>query len=225
MASERGKWSNYVHSCISGTHWLDAATPLQARTKPMIPRQCWQPLRNKTDRRISCWMVQILLDRITFGFSLSILWGGGGGTPAFKWLGWLKDFLGVEIFDSGIFLVSVSFTWGFFAYSKQFEVVILMLLMKQKMFLGVPSVVWVLLETLGIFCFGGGGWFCPHSRNGVTMCAVAYRVLTEWRWHHFGRVRSHWFLDSVDSPWEMKQNVRISRTVDSRLLEPSREGA
>ena len=54
-------------------------------------------------------------------------------------------------------MVSISFTWGFFAYSKQLEVVILMLLMKQKMFLGVPSVVWVLLETLGIFSFGGGG--------------------------------------------------------------------
>ena len=148
MASDREKWSNYVHSCISGTHWLDAATPLQAWTKPMIPRQCWQPLRNKTDRRISCWMVQILLDRITFGVSLSIQWGGGGGgAPDFKWLGWVKDFFlggGVEIFDSGIFLVSISFTWGFFAYSKQFEIVIFMLLMKQKMLLGVPSVVWVL---------------------------------------------------------------------------------
>ena len=56
-----------------------------------------------------------------------------------------------------MFSVSISFTWGFFAYSKQFEVVILMLLMKQKMFLGVPSGVWVLLETLRIFFFWGGG--------------------------------------------------------------------
>ena len=53
----------------------------------------------------------------------------------------MKDFLGFEIFDSGIFMVSIALTWGFFAYSKQFEVVILMLLMKQKMFLGVSSVV------------------------------------------------------------------------------------
>ena len=49
----------------------------------------------------------------------------------------MKDFWGVEIFDSGIFLVSVSFTWGFFAFSKQSEVFILMLLMKQKKFSGV----------------------------------------------------------------------------------------
>ena len=47
---------------------------------------------------------------------------------------------GFEIFDSGIFLVSISCTWGFFAYSKQFEVVILMSLMKQKKFLSVSSV-------------------------------------------------------------------------------------
>ena len=65
----------------------------------------------------------------------------------------MKDFLGFEIFHSGIFLVTISFTWGFFAYSKQFEVVILMLLMKQKMcpewclgFVGHPRLFW-----------GGGG--------------------------------------------------------------------
>ena len=69
-------------------------------------------------------------------------WGGGkGGDSRFQVT---EGFLGVEIFYSRIFLVSISSTWGFFAYSKQFEVAILMLLMKQKMFLGVPSVVWVL---------------------------------------------------------------------------------
>ena len=81
--------------------------------------------------------------------------GGGEGDSRFQLTGVIEGYLGVEIFDSGIFLVSISLTWGFFAYSKQFEVVILMLLMKQKMFLGVPSVVWVLLETLGIFFRGG----------------------------------------------------------------------
>ena len=48
-----------------------------------------------------------------------------------------------------MFSVSISFTWGFFAYSKQSEVVILMLLMKQKRFLGVSSV--------SFFFLGGGG--------------------------------------------------------------------
>ena len=62
--------------------------------------------------------------------------------------GVIEGFLGVEIFDSRIFLVSISFTWGFFAFSKQFEVVILMLLMKQKKFSGVSGV---------SFFFGGGG--------------------------------------------------------------------
>ena len=61
--------------------------------------------------------------------------GGGGGAPDFKLREGLKDFGGVEIFDSGIFLVSISFTWGFFAFS----------LMKQKKFSGVS------------FFFGGGG--------------------------------------------------------------------
>ena len=28
----------------------------------------------------------------------------GGGTRDFKWQGWSKDFLGFEIFNSGIFL-------------------------------------------------------------------------------------------------------------------------
>ena len=65
-------------------------------------------------------------------------------------------FWGLKFSILGFFLVSISLTWGFFAYSKQFEVVILMLLIKQKMLLGVPNVVWVLLETLGIFFWGGG---------------------------------------------------------------------
>ena len=119
------------------------------------------PWEMKQNVRISRKMLQILLDRITLGFSLSIpfkdfkCYGGGGGTPDFKRRGWLKDFGGVEIFDSGIFLVSISFTWGFLAYSKQSEVVILMLLVKQKKFLGVSSV--------SSFFLGGGGYFWPHS--------------------------------------------------------------
>ena len=57
-------------------------------------------------------MVQILLDRITFGVSLSIQWGGGS---RFQVTGVIEGFFffgggGVEIFDSGIFLVSISFT-------------------------------------------------------------------------------------------------------------------
>ena len=62
-------------------------------------------------------------------------------------------------------MVSIALTWGFFAYSKQLEVVILMLLMKQKMFLGVSSVVSEKALTnirhgyIYIFFFfcGGGG--------------------------------------------------------------------
>ena len=133
------------------------------------------PWEMKQNVRISRKMLQISLDRITSGFSLSIplkdfkCYGGGGGgggkSPDFKWRGWLKDFWGVEIFDSGIFLVSISFTWGFLAYSKQTEVVILMLLMKQKKFLGVSSV-----SFLG--GVGGGLIFVPirsscHLKSGV----------------------------------------------------------
>ena len=91
-----------------------------------------------------------------------------GGTPDLKWRAWLTDFLRLEIFDSGIFLVGVSFTWGFFAYSNQFEVVILMLLMKQKMFSGVSSGVWVLLDTLGFFFGGGGGLILSPFDHPVT---------------------------------------------------------
>ena len=70
--------------------------------------------------------------------------GRGGGLPV------LSD--GGDSIP-GFFLVSISFTWGFFAFSKQSEVVILMLLMKQKMFLGVS----------GVSFFWGGVDFCPHS--------------------------------------------------------------
>ena len=100
-----------------------------------------------------------LFDRNTLGFSLSIpfkdfkCYGGWEGNSWFQVTGMIEGSFGFEIFNSGIFLVSISFTWGFFAYSKQFEVVILMLLMKQKMFLGVSSVSF----------FGGWGEFCPHS--------------------------------------------------------------
>ena len=84
-------------------------------------------------------------------------WGGGGGgvllisSEGGNWkIFWVwnfrfRDFFGYDFIYAGIF-----------AYLKQFEVVICMLLMKQKMFLGVPSVFWVLLETLGLFL---GGWF------------------------------------------------------------------
>ena len=102
----------------------------------------------KHNVRISRKRLQLLLDRITLGFALLIPFkdfkcygergGGGEGAPDFKLRGGLKDFWGVEIFDSGIFLVSISFTWGFFAFS----------LMKQKKFSGVSGV---------SFFFWGGG--------------------------------------------------------------------
>ena len=51
------------------------------------------------------------------------------------------------------------------------------------------------------------------------MYTVTYRVLTVWTRHHFGPVRRQWFLVNVDSPWEMKQNVRISRKRLQLLLD------
>ena len=43
MASDREKWSNYVHSCISGTHGTHAVVPGRAPS--------WTaPLRNETER-------------------------------------------------------------------------------------------------------------------------------------------------------------------------------
>ena len=147
------------------------STPLWAGTKALIPGQCGQPLRNETERsRITYKRLQILLDRITLGFSLSMpfkafkCYGEWGGGSRFQVTGVIEGFWGVEIFDSGIFLVSISFTWGFFAFSKQSEVGILMLLMKQKKFSGVS----------GVSFFGGWGLifvpirsFC-HLKSGVT---------------------------------------------------------
>ena len=48
------------------------------------------------------------------------------------------------------------------------------------------------------------------------MYTVTYQVLTVWTRRHFGLVRRHW---NVDSPWEMKQNVRISRKMLQILLD------
>ena len=104
-------------------------------------------------------------------FSLANLnkWVRGVGTPDFKWRGWSKDLFGFEIFDSGIFsLRKVLIFQNILKLS-----FCIMLLMKQKMFLGVPSVSWVfgvLLETLWSFFKGVGGeiWFLStfeHPRN------------------------------------------------------------
>ena len=38
-----------MRSCISGTHGVKV-TPFWAGTKPLIPGQCGQPLRNETER-------------------------------------------------------------------------------------------------------------------------------------------------------------------------------
>ena len=52
MASDRGKWSNYVHICISGTYGTYGveATPFWAGIHAVDPGQCGQPLRNQTER-------------------------------------------------------------------------------------------------------------------------------------------------------------------------------
>ena len=130
------------------------------------------PWEMKQNVRISRKMLQISLDRITSGFSLSIplkdfkCYGGGGGSR-FQVTRLIEEFLGGWNFRFRDFLVSISFTWGFLAYSKQTEVVILMLLMKQKKFLGVSSV-----SFLGGGVGGGGLIFVPirsscHLKSGV----------------------------------------------------------
>ena len=44
------QWSNYVHSCISGTHGVKV-TPFWAGTEALISGgQCGQPLRNEIER-------------------------------------------------------------------------------------------------------------------------------------------------------------------------------
>ena len=49
MASNRKKWSNYVHSCISGTYGVNR-TPFWAGTHAVDAVQYEQPLRNETER-------------------------------------------------------------------------------------------------------------------------------------------------------------------------------
>ena len=68
----------------------------------------------------------------------------------------MKDVFGVEIFDSGVFLVSISSTWGFFAYSKQFEVVILVINETEDV-LGCPECCLSFFGDPREFSFFGGG--------------------------------------------------------------------
>ena len=122
-----------------------------------------------------------------------------GGTPDFKWRGWSKFYGGFEIFDSGNFgLRKFWFTWVFFLRIQNNLKLsfCIMLLMKQKMFLGVSSVAsekafidirhgyffgrgrgLIFVQGFLGFCkkpywffFGGGGRvdFCPHSSIPVT---------------------------------------------------------
>ena len=44
------------------------------------------------------------LTRVKDSFVVFAGWGRGGGSPDFKWQGWSKDFLGLGIYDSWIFL-------------------------------------------------------------------------------------------------------------------------
>ena len=49
MASDREKWSNYVHSCISGTYGVKGAS-VCAGKHSVHPEKYGQPLRNETER-------------------------------------------------------------------------------------------------------------------------------------------------------------------------------
>ena len=49
MASDRGKRSNYVHICISGTYGVEA-TPFWAGIHAVDPKQYEQALRNQRER-------------------------------------------------------------------------------------------------------------------------------------------------------------------------------
>ena len=153
-----GKWSNYVH----GYSRCELDTTL-GRYEGTDSWSMWTA-PEKWNRTFAyhvkgykfCLIGLLWVFRCRYLLKvLNAMGRGGGGAPDFKWRGWLKDFWGVEIFDSGIFLVSISFTWGFFAFSKQSEVID------------------ETEEVLGcLFFFGGGGLifvpirsFC-HLKSG-----------------------------------------------------------
>ena len=117
----------------------------EAPEEEAVPRQCGQPLRNEIERSHITHNTANFAWSDYFGFfavdtfkRFEMLWGGG--TPDFNWRGWLKDFLGLKFSIPGFLWLAFHLRGDFFAYSKQSEVVILMLLMKQKKFLGVSSV-------------------------------------------------------------------------------------
>ena len=198
------KWSNYAHSCISGTHGTHAVVPGRAPSLDS-PSEKWNrtfayylkvykfcligllwffrcryllKISNVIKRRNGSFekLHWTSASRRLFLTSDLNKWvGGGGGTPDFKWRGWSKDLFGFEIFDSGIFsltkvLIYVGIFWRIQNILKL--PFCIMLLMKQKMFLGVSSVSWVFwgfVRNYGFFSGGGGEvWFLStfeHPRN------------------------------------------------------------
>ena len=139
-----GKWSNYVH----GYSRCELDTTL-GRYEGTDSWSMWTA-PEKWNRTFAyhvkgykfCLIGLLWVFRCRYLLKiLNAMEGGGAGTPDF----------------------SISWTWGFLAHSRQSKVVILMLLMKQKKFLGVSSVSFL----------GGTLIFVPirsscHLKSGVT---------------------------------------------------------
>ena len=154
MASDRGKWSNYVHSCISGTHGTHTVVPGRAPSSDR-PSEKW----NRTFAYHLKWykfcligLLWVFRSRYLLKISNVIKRKNGSfeklhwtsaNAPDFIWRGWSRDFFGFEIFDSGIFLVRKILIYAAIFLCIQNNLTLslcMMLLMKQKMFLGVSSV-------------------------------------------------------------------------------------
>ena len=123
------------------------------------------------------------------------------GTPDFIWRGWSKDFFEFEIFDSGIiFIRKILIHVGIFLRIQNNLKLsfCIKLVMKQKMFLGVSSVVsekaFIDIRH-GIFSGGGvnfsAGIFLRFVRNPMD----------------FFQGGEGWFLSAFEHPCNLKSGV------------------
>ena len=189
MASDREKWINYAHSCISGTHGTHAVDPGRAPSLDN-PSEKWNRTfayhlkgykfcligllwifrcryllkisnvikrRNGSFEKLHCTSAS---RRLFLSSDLKKM-GPGGDRRIFLGLKFsIPVFFGLEKFW---------FTWGFFGTQNILKLSFcVMLLMKQKMFLGVSSVSWVfwgfIVTNPMEFFQGGRGLIFVHIR-------------------------------------------------------------
>ena len=113
-----------------------------------------------------------------------------GGTPDLKWRAWLKDFFGLEIFDSGIFFGWCFIYVGIFCVFKPIWSCHSYVIDETEDVLGCLEWCLGFVRHPRVF-WGGVGWFCPNSiipsleiRSTPLENWVSKKKLLHLKWHN-----------------------------------------